>query len=71
MVFLGMAKKRRTRTLPLGQLVGNLIGKSTQALEEQKLKVNVADLIRSRTMREKIAPTEPVTPKVKWIDGWN
>lgn len=67
-----MANKRAAniidgKHLPIEELVEHLIGRCMSALENKKLKVTVADLIRIRAAREKLAPRQPLG-EVTWID---
>jgi len=68
-----MAKKRTITKdrLSLEELVDLLIAKGIEALENHKLKVTVADLIRFRELQKELAPEPPVTVEATWIDGWN
>ena len=73
-----MSKKRRAgnkeaggKRLSFEELVEHLIRKCRDALEQKKLRASLADLIRIRAFREKIAPTERAKGEVEWIDGWD
>ena len=72
-----VAKRRTIRTegrdkkLSFEELLDQLIKNCMDALEEKKLEVTIADLIKMRELREELAPTQPVKAEVTWIDGWD
>lgn len=55
----------------LEELVAQLIANCSEALENRKLKVTVADLIRMREFRKELAPIEIERPEVVWEDWWD
>lgn len=60
--------KKRTKNLPIEELVEHLIGKCMSALENKELKVTVTDLIRIRAARKELTPMQPLG-EVAWRDG--
>ena len=53
------------------ELVDKLIKNCTDALAGKELKVTIADWIRMRELRKKLAPAPPVSSDVTWFDGWD
>jgi hypothetical protein len=59
------------KALSLEALVAQLIANCGEALENKKLKVSVADLIRMREFQKELVPKEVTPPDVVWEDWWD
>jgi hypothetical protein len=72
-----VVKRRATRKddvnkeLSFEEFVDKLILNCMDALQQKKFKVTIADLVKMRELRKELAPPQPVTAKVTWIDSWD